>query len=168
MISKEELSDLKRQFAEWWISFPNEPFKAACMVFPDPKEMGNRLVVAHEWVNDPEVLLYRRELLRNEETANKALPSKHELMHDLYQLSKITADPEAAIKAIMSYAQLAGHVKQPGVQINNNNRIGNTQQTVMLVPDYGSDDEWQETLYTQQQALIAKEIDVPDATDTSS
>lgn len=158
-VTEKELEQLKRQFVVWWIKFPNEPYKAACIVFPDPKEMGTRLTVAHDWPNDAQVLMYRNELL-NGEQAEKLLPSKHELMADLYEIAKRSHDDDAKIKAINAIAQLAGHIKAPGVQINNNNRIGNNSaNTVMLVPDYGSDDDWQEALIQQQQKLIATDID---------
>ena len=130
-------------------------------MFPDPKEMGARLTAAQDWPNDAQVLLFRNELL-NGDNAATFLPSKFELMADLYEIAKRSHDDDAKIKAITVYAQLAGHVKQPGVQINNNNKIDNSSNNnVMLVPDYGSDEEWQEHLMLQQQKLISKDIGVP-------
>lgn len=162
-ITQEELEQLKKQFAMWWLKFPHEPYKAACIIFPDPKEMGSRLTVAQDWPNDAQVLLFRNELLSSE-SGNSFLPTKQELMADLYEISKRSYDDDVKIKAINAYAQLAGHIKQPGVQINNNNRVGNNNASVMLVPDYGSDEDWQESLLLQQQKLIAKDIDVIEAT----
>lgn len=162
-ISSEELEQLKREFVEWWIRFPTEPYKAACIVFPKQDEIGARLTVVQDWIHDPYVLKYKIALL-NSDVGENLLPSKNELMADLYDIAKRSHDDSAKIKAIEAYAKLAGHIKQPGVNINTNNNIGNNiTQSVMLVPDYGSDEEWQESLMIQQRDLISKDIDVLDA-----
>lgn len=168
MFSKEEIETLKKDFAKWWIKFPNEPYKAACIIFPDPKDMGNRLTVAHDWITDPFVLVYKDELLSDDSVSDKLLPKKGHLIADLYEISKSTTDPSAKIKALTAIADIKGMMPKSNISINNNNQQVGVEQSVMLVPNYGSDDEWQEHLYLQQQKLIATEIEEPSIDDNST
>lgn len=152
----------KKEFAKWLIKYPDDAFKAAAFIYPDPKELGNRLIVAHDWPRDPDVIIEISRLINSGETAT-LLPTKEEVAYDAYLISKTAFEADDKIKAIKLYAELMGFVKTPGVNIQNNIKTIGSQSNVMVVPDYGSDDEWEQKLLSQQSALINKEIDIPNA-----
>lgn len=68
--------DLKKEFAECLLKYPNDPFKAALEVFPD--DNGIALKMANEWPIDKEVLAFKKELLKDRDPLD-FVPQKAEL-----------------------------------------------------------------------------------------
>ena len=64
----DELIQKKKEFAKRLIKCPTDPFKAATYIFPDTKDMGNRLIVAHDWPKDSVVIFEMDRLIDNNET----------------------------------------------------------------------------------------------------
>jgi hypothetical protein len=162
LVLADELDAKKREFARHLIKRPNEPFKAAAYIYPDKANVGNRLIVAHEWPDDPIVIMEMDRLVWDDD-AEKVLPTKAQIAFEVYSLGMKTQDDEVKVKAFKLYADIQAITQVgPGININNNNGNKNiTQNTVMLITDHGSDESWEDQLLMQQTKLINTDVDAP-------
>jgi hypothetical protein len=162
LVPDDELNAKKREFARHLIKRPNEAFKAAAFIYPDKANTGNRLIVAHDWPDDPIVIMEMDRLVWDDD-ASKVLPTKSQLAFEVYSVGMKTYDDEVKIKAFKLYADIQAITQAgPGININNNNGVKlTTQNTVMLVKDHGSDKEWENKLSIQQQKLLNTDVDKP-------
>jgi hypothetical protein len=163
---KDELIELKKLFAKHLIKNPTEPFKAACYIFKDNNDLGNRLIAACEWPNDPIVIFEIDSLVASNNTV-QILPTKDEIAYEIYLIGKKAFEPEDKLKAYKLYAELQGMVKSPGININNSIKTINDNSRVLEVMEHtnhGSDDNWEDKLLLQQKKLTAQEVDfIPNA-----
>jgi hypothetical protein len=138
--------ELKQKFAEALLKEP-DAFKAAFASIPDP---GLALQAATLWVNDPIVLAHRHEFLE-ENGLRSILPTKEEQARDIYAIANNDkVDEEIRLKAHRLFAEVMGHIEKPTIQGGTN--ILN--QGVMIVRDYGTDDDWEQRAKQHQQTLI--------------
>lgn len=146
----EQLLGLKTQFAELSLREP-DPFKVALVVFPN--DTGRALRVANEWPNDPEVKTLRQAFVDSEEDGETAfLPTKAEAARLAWNIARDTERmTEDRLKALKLYADIRGFIEKPQVAVNN---TVNNVQRVLVVKDYGTDDDWRTALRAQQKRLI--------------
>lgn len=146
-MSWETESENKKAFGKNLAKFAN-PFEAALKVFPGNSSYALR--VANEWLNDPEVLKAKNELIEIE-GEEICLPTKAELCKLLW--NKMNDDfVEAADVAKLSkvYAEVRGFTgsgkkEDDGANITNN---------VMIVREFENENAWEKSLLEQQRKLI--------------
>jgi len=141
---------LKDAFAAELLRTPNDPFKAA------QKIVGNTiraLQMSQDWPTDVYVLKRQVELIE-EFGEDNFLPSKLTLARRIYELGETTtASISERLAAYRLYADLRNFIEKPSL-INQNNLTVNNNK-VMVVQDFGSDDQWEETAKNQQMKLVS-------------
>lgn len=75
--------DLKRQYAEKLLKYPNDPFKGALELFPEDTNMAMR--VATEWPLDEDVLLFKKDRFDNSPNKMEFAPGEYEVAIDLWK-----------------------------------------------------------------------------------
>lgn len=139
--------EIKEQFAEKLLLYPDDPFKAALQVFPH--DTAQALVVSREWPVDPVVVNFI-ECVPEEELAEMGVPTKNDLAREAWKRVQKTFDHEIAFKGIETIRKLM-YPDQTGPLVQNNTLVDNRR--VMVVKDHGTDDEWETQLIAQQTAL---------------
>lgn len=135
----------KTAFAIQLLKNPDNPFKAALAI---EANTGEALKMAHFWVNDEFVLEEKARIL-GECGAKSFLPTKDEYAKAVYSLAETASFVDDKLKAFRLYGDIMGFIEKPGVSINNNV----VSNRVMVVNSNGSNDEWEQKLLKQQQAL---------------
>lgn len=138
----------KREFALALLRHPDDPFKAAMVVFPG--DAGRALVVSREWPNDPFVIETIEDIPDDEADA-MGVPSKNALAREAWRRVQLTNDHETAFKGIEAIRKLLYPDEKGGTTVNNNTLVDNRR--VMVVTDHGTNDEWEAKLRAQQAAL---------------
>jgi hypothetical protein len=161
LVPADELDAKKREFARHLIRRPNEPFKAAAYIYPDKVNVGNRLIVAHDWPDDPIVIMEMDRLIWDNEDVAKIMPTKNQIAFEVYSVGMRSNDDEAKIKAFKLYCDINGHTSNNTINIQNNNKTVGTQNSVMLIKDHGSNDTWEDKLLIQQHRLLNTDVDRP-------
>jgi hypothetical protein len=109
-IEFENESELKRQFAEVWLTLPDDPFKAACNLFGS--DYGKASFVAQKWVIDPEVLAFTKAILK--ERGPKAfLPTKEDLAHKVFKSAENAFEDKDKATLYKLYAEIMGFIEKP-------------------------------------------------------
>ncbi len=140
--------DLKQQFALALLTFVGDATKAAERVAPGNAYYAKYM--AEHWPNDPYVIRAKKELI-DEYGDDFFLPSKYDLGRKLTVIMDTCPDPTSKLRAIELYARIFSHLQPNGaINVNSNNV---TTNKVMLVRDYGSDDQWEERALAQQRQL---------------
>lgn len=138
----------KIAFAAALLKWPTDPFKAAFSVFSDT---GTAMQVAVQWRNDPVVLAEQSKLLEVE-GPKPFLPTKEDQARDIYDIATASIyDSEVRLKAHRLYAEVMGFIEKPAAPMVN---TGTITQCVMIVPDKGTDKEWEKKTIEQQRKLI--------------
>lgn len=75
--------DLKRQYAEKLLKYPNDPFKGALELFPEDTNMAMR--VATEWPLDEDVVLFKKDMFDNSPDKMEFVPKKYEIATKLWE-----------------------------------------------------------------------------------
>ena len=146
-------SELKTAFAEEWIKYPTDPFKAACVVFGS--DTGKALYAASHWVYDAQVIA-DKERISADYNALEYMPSKALLAKAIWDLAtgqdgRIDADNK--IKAFKLYGEVMNFIEKPvAVSIDNSKNV--TVNKVMVVREAASNEEWEQKLITQQARLL--------------
>jgi len=142
--------ELKREFALAYLRNPSDSFGAALVVCPhDP---GKALEIASTWPRDPEVIAHQREA-EEELGEMHFLPGKADLARQVWEIgTNKQIDTADRLKAMKLYADLRGYIEAPSTIINNNNAVSNNK--VMVIENYGSDDDWEERVRQQQAKLV--------------
>ncbi len=140
---------LKEKFAEELLRNPGDPFKAGLAVFG--MNTGRAMQAAQQWATDPYVMEYKDKLLE-ERGVRSFLPTKEDLAREIIDFARAIGCPEDKIKAFRLYGEVMGFIEKPAVNVNNNTNI--QQNSVMVIKDHGTDDEWEAKLATQQRALV--------------
>lgn len=148
----EELLARKEQFAELSLREP-DAFKVALVIYPN--DTGRALRVANEWPNDPQVKTLRQSFIDAEEDGETAfLPSKADACRMAWNIARDSDKfTEDRLKALKLYAEIRGFIEKPQVSVNNtvNNLVSNK---VLIVRDYGTNDDWEKALRSQQKKLV--------------
>jgi hypothetical protein len=137
---------LKLQFAAVYVRENKNAAAAALAIFPD--NAGRALLYSHTLPNDPVV---KSEIARLVEDVDPKLlmPTKYEQARDIYARAQKTEDNEEYVKLMRLYADIMGFVEKPGANVDVNVQVAN----VMVVPNHGSDDDWQKKTRAQQERL---------------
>jgi hypothetical protein len=117
----------KERFAHALLRWPHDAFKAALTVFPTDMQM--LLFAVNNWQHDAYVLEHKAALL-DEHGPDHFLPTRSEMMHDVYHLTTTIRDPKAKIDAFRLYADVAGFVKKDAASVN-----VNLSQNVLMVKE---------------------------------
>ena len=140
--------DRKARFAEALLRNPNNAYAAACSVFG--MDTATALRVSSEWPYDLFVLQRQAELLE-QFGPDEYLPTKAVVARRIYETGETATDVKDKLAAFKLYAELRGFVpKGDGANVNltvNNNRV-------MVLRDFGSDDDWETAAAKQQTKLI--------------
>ena len=133
--------DYKKAFASEYFKNPSDPFKIACVLFPDNTNLALR--VANEWPSDSFVLACLDALSDND------MPTEVDLCRKVWNKMEFTSDAKDFATLAKLYAEIRGFIKkqesaQVNVQVNNK---------VMVVKDHGTDEQWESKLIRQQTAL---------------
>jgi len=149
-LTDDEVLALKERFAELSLREP-DPFKVALALFPN--DTGKALRVANDWPNDPAVKTFRQSFVDSEEDGESAfLPTKAEASRLAWNLARDSErDGETRHKFLKLYAEMRGFIEKPQVAVNNT--VTNVTR-VLVVKDYGTDEDWRTALKKQQRALI--------------
>lgn len=147
--------DLKVMFADAWLRNPNNAFEAALSIVKgDPSKA---LRISSSWIYDDEVLQLKLELVEKfgEEYF---LPSKSEMLQDIYSRAKKTPLDEDYVKLMKLAADMRGMLSDKST-VNISTNI--TQNKVMVVPTFVDssgklldDNAWEKSLIEQQQRLV--------------
>lgn len=147
----EELLAKKEQFAELSLREP-DAFKVALVIYPN--DTGRALRIANEWPNDEQVKAFRQSFVDAEEDGETAfLPSKADACRLAWNIAR-DADKmtEDRLKALKLYGEMRGFIEKPAaVAVTNNNNVA---MRVLVVKDYGTNDDWEKALRQQQKKLI--------------
>lgn len=148
--SAEELLARKEQFAELSLR-ESDAFKVALVIYPN--DTGRALRVANEWPNDAQVQAFRQSFIDAEEDGETAfLPSKAEAARLAWNIAR-DADKmtEDRLKALKLYAEIRNFIEKPQAAVVNQTNVA---MRVLVVKDYGDNDQWEKALRTQQKKLI--------------
>lgn len=147
----DDSTEKKREFALQWLREPGDSFKAACEVFGS--DTKSALYASTFWIRDPEVIAEKERLLAAEDDGESAfLPTKAEMLRDLYELTK-RGEEKDRVSAFKLYAEVRGWMPKGGTNVNIDQSTRTTNQ-VMLVQDMGSDAAWENGIAEQQRNLI--------------
>lgn len=141
--------DLKTRFASELLKTPDNPYRAASVIFPDDKSKA--LSAARLWPNDIVVQKATTKLL-DELGEMNFLPSKADaarIAMGIAQDEKQEVDDR--LKALRLYSDIRGFIDKQGTVINNNVLTSNK---VMLVRDTGSNEDWEQKTIEQQARLL--------------
>lgn len=142
--------ELKKLFAQALLECNFKPYFAARQVFTNPTDGQRALTASEKWPNDP---IVKAEQARLIDTLGEEafLPSKVKVARDVYDMAMDEKTSVAErLAAMRFYSDLRQFIPKDtkGVQVNvNNNRV-------MIMPDYGSDDDWERKTIEHQQKTI--------------
>ena len=100
--------ELKLEFARSLLKNPNDPFKAALMVFPD--DNGLALQIASKWPVDKEVINLKKDLIETEGELS-FLPGPAEQAKALWDKMLNCRDNTEYVRLSKLYAEIMGHIK---------------------------------------------------------
>lgn len=148
---------LKKAFGIELARNPGEPFQAALSIFGD--DTGKALMASQVWVRDPLVIQSRDEYLA-ENGVEVKLDSKAELAAKILKFAdeknadetRYLHDGKDRLSAYKLYAEVMGYIEKP--QVVNNNNVVATSNKVMVVQNFGDDDNWEQALAAQQRQLV--------------
>lgn len=145
----------KRRFAVELLKDPNDPFRAALVVFGE--NTGLALQASSRWPSDPDVLRFTEGAIEDMGDMH-FLPSKADLARLAWNVANNERLPtDDRLKAMRLYGDIRGFIERQGTIINNNVLTNNK---VMLVKDHGTTEAWEQRLIEQQAKLIS-DADAP-------
>lgn len=147
--SDAEVIAKKEQFAQLSLR-EQDAFKIALVIYPD--DTSRALRVANEWPNDEQVKTFRQSYIDAEEDGETAfLPTKAEAARLAWNIARDSGVTEDRLKALKLYADIRGFIERPSVAIQNNTLV---QNKVLVVKNFGSDEQWEQQVRKQQTKLI--------------
>src|SRR6266576_4373575 len=122
------IEDQKKAFAFAFLKHPDKPFLAADLAFPD---VGQAMLAATQWVNDPFVRQHQMDLIE-QYGADKFIPTEVDVLNGVYKIADDTKIlPEIRLRAYELYAKIKQrYFEKPNVHNTQNNIIN---QGVMQV-----------------------------------
>jgi hypothetical protein len=143
--------ELKRRFAEELLKAPDQPFKIGNVIFPN--DCSRAIHAAQLWPHDPIVREFMDEMLEARGGPMSFLPSKDEFARAVYGIANDPAkETSHRLSAFRLYGEIRGFIEKPGTNVSVQNNI--SQHRVMLVQDYGTQEEWEQAATRQQTALL--------------
>lgn len=138
---------LKDTFAELLLRTPSDAFRVACQIFGS--DTMRALKASTEWPVDLYVLQKQADLLA-EQGDDAFLPTKAELARRIYTVGETAGDAKDKLAAYKLYAEVRGFIQKAenvnNIQVNNNR--------VMIMKDFGTDEQWETKAIKQQSKLI--------------
>lgn len=147
--TREDEQDLKERFAEALLRSPTDPFRAALAIFGN--DTVSALKASNSWPSDLVVLQRQADLLE-EYGPDEYLPTKAHVARRIYEVGDAATDPKDRLAAFKLYADIRGFM--PKAENVNNTNITLNQNRVMVVRDFGSDDQWETAAQKHQTKLI--------------
>lgn len=144
---REDEQELKAKFAEALLRTPTDPFRAAMALFGN--DTVRALEVANSWPVDLAVLQRQADLLE-QFGPDEYLPTKATVARRIYEVGETAADVKDKLAAYKLYADIRGFM--PKGETNNNIVVNNNR--VMVVRDFGNDEQWETAAASQQAKLI--------------
>jgi len=138
----------KDRFAEALLRTPTDPFRAALTVFGN--DTATALRISNLWPYDLYVLQRQAELLE-QFGPDEYLPTKQQVARRIYEVGENAADNKDKLAAFKLYAELRGFVPK-GEGVTNNLTVNNNR--VMIMKDFGTDEQWESAAVGQQTKLI--------------
>lgn len=145
----------KSDYAYALLKTPNDPFKAALVVFPSSH--GVALQVSNEWPYDNEVIRFMGKHL-DEYGEESFLPTKSQFLSTLWDKLEKTKDASDYTRLADVYAKARGFYPQKGVGDTSINVTGESCK-VMIVKACATDEEWETKIAEQQRKLTAYDAD---------
>ncbi len=137
----------KQKFAEALLELC-DPFKAAlhvCEGMPTQKA----LKMATEWPADIEVKGFIK-AIKDKESSIDTLPDKKDLAEAVWLKMENCRFPEDFAKLAKLYAEVRGFIEKP----DNKPIVTINQNRVMVIKDFGNEDQWQAAADKQQRDLL--------------
>jgi hypothetical protein len=143
--------DSKIKFAEEWLKRGDDHAYDAALAVTNGN-VGMALQIASNWRNDP-VVAEAKIALIEEKGVRYFLPTKEQQASDIYKMATDgKLDDEIRLKAHRLYAEIMGNIEKPSI---NQGGMQVVNQGVMIVKEYGTDDNWEQRAEQQQRKLIA-------------
>lgn len=139
--------ELKARFAELLLRWPGEAFKVACMIVGNDTQRA--MDIAARWPLDMDVLELQAALIA-EQGDEAFLPTKAELARRVFNVGDTATDVKDKLAAFKLYAEIRSFIVK--AEVVNNNVINNNR--VMVMTDFGSDEQWETKAVKQQSKLI--------------
>lgn len=155
----QEIALKKELFAELLLRDPQNPFRVALAIYPD--DTPRALKIATEWPRDIEVVTLQKAMV--DEAGEMAfVVTKAQLAQLAMKLAtQEVMDPQdraSRVKAAELAAKIVGAIEKPvAATINNTNVLVNR---VMVVKDYGNDEQWEQKGMASQANLKRLVLDV--------
>ena len=141
----ENEGDRKRDFAKAMRRYPNDAYRAACIVFPNDAALAQRISIT--WQFDPHVMA-----MMDSTDVEIQLPPKDQVCLEVIELARTAIDPKDKLAAFKLYAELNGMVQKEQTNVNVN--IANK---VMQVSNSGSDEQW-ELAALKNQRMVTESV----------
>lgn len=143
-------AERKRLFAESLLKTPSDPFGIALKLFGS--DTGGALRAAQEWPGDTDVIAHQKAMIEAE-GEEAFLPSKSEALRLAWDMAnnKIPASQES-LNALKLYADMRSFIPKAAPP------IAVQQNSVMVVRDHGSYEDWQAAALVQQRRIKAQVI----------
>ena len=142
---KVENEDPKLSYAKALLGNPLDAHHAAQIAFPH--DWGLQVHAVNHWQQDREVIDYKRQLL-SEYGPESFLVTKEEMVHRLYHRMLSCRDDSDYAKLLEKMMEIRGWKQKDGVNVTTN-----IQMNVMKVPEYDSDEQWEQALMLNQSNL---------------
>jgi len=143
-------SERKRLFAESLLKNPSQPFEIALKLFGS--DTAGALRAAQEWPGDLQVIEHQKTLIE-QEGEEAFLPTKSEALRLAWAMAnnKVTVSQEQ-LTALKLYADMRSFISKvaPPIAVQ--------QNSVMVIRDHGSYEDWQAAALTQQRRIKAQVI----------
>lgn len=102
----ENLAELQKRFASIFARTPNDPKKAAFIVFPGPENLGRALQAASIWPHDPVVRALVDAIWDGNE--EDYLPTKEQVAREILTLAQTARATDERLKAYDLYGKYMG------------------------------------------------------------
>ena len=101
--------------------------------------------------------MFEIENLKNEITEEELLPSKNETAKLAWEMANNSwLKGGERVNALRLFAEIAGHMPEKNVNKNIKIEGKGIPGGVMVVKDYGTDEEWEESVLAQQTRLTSE------------
>jgi hypothetical protein len=145
---------LKLKFAEAWLRNPNNAYAAALSVAKNNPFLATQ--ICDKFLNDSEVEAFKKSLI-DDLGEEHFLPSKCEMIREVYDRAKICLVDESYVKLMKLAADMRGFIEKPGITVNN---LTQTNNRVMMIPSFPTNqngvvdaDYWESVAIGQQKSI---------------
>ena len=146
---------LKLKFADAWLRNPNNAYAAALSITKNNSFLAVR--ICDHWLFDDEVAAFKDALIE-EHGEDHFLPSKYQMVHDVYTRATNSHSDDSFAKLMKLAADMRGFIEKQNVNISTTNVTTNNR--VMLIPvgkltENGTVDAdyWEQGAIAQQNVL---------------